>query len=227
MPYSKLVTRRLLLTQHMNLFLSVISLDKCPLSNYQYNPPLPNSPQIQVWGFASQIYKTSFSKNGFKTQIYKTRFAILIREIYKAVIVQSLKFTQKVTVNHMLPFPSALYTFVILVYNKQTKNKQTLCKQCRPLYSAIYVMTIMYSPGRRWEKNEIKSATTPTKNPSTPKLPQMPPTAPTVQSTEIWDCPKSEFQAHPATDIWISIQIHSCSCHPSLKELKKTKLDML
>ena len=50
---------------------------------------------------------------------------------------------------------------------------------------------------------------------------------PTVQSTEIWDCPKSEFQAHPATDIWISIQIHSCSCHPSLKELKKTKLDVL
>jgi len=107
---------------YMNLFLSVISLDKCPLSNYQYNPPLPNSRQIQVWGFASQIYKTSFSKNGFKTQIYKTRFAILIREIYKAVIVQSLKFTQKVTVNHMLPFPSALYTFVTLVYNKQTNK---------------------------------------------------------------------------------------------------------
>ena len=45
------------------------------------------------------------------------------QNLQKAVFVQiALKFTQKVTVNHMLPFPSALYTSVTLVYNKQTNK---------------------------------------------------------------------------------------------------------
>jgi len=83
--------------------------------------PLAKSPQTS----RSEVLHLKFTKpasqkNGFKSQIYKTRIAILPLEIYKAVIVQSLKFTQKVTVNHMLPFPSALYTFV--THNKQTNK---------------------------------------------------------------------------------------------------------
>ena len=72
----------------------------------------------------SEDLHLKFTKPVSQKMVLKLRFTILLLKIYNAVIVQSLKFTQKVTVNHMLPFPSALYTFVILVYNKQT-NKQT------------------------------------------------------------------------------------------------------
>ena len=105
------------------------------------------------------------------------------QNLQKAVFVQiALKFTQKVTVNHMLPFPSALYTSVTLVY-----NKQTLCKQWLPLYPAIYVSTIMFAgPGRRHNvggtKTKSKAQQLPQiqqhpQTPTTPKTPTNPKTA--------------------------------------------------
>ena len=87
-------------------------------------------------------------------------------------------------------------------------------------------MTIMYSHGsvgQEWNQKHIlvsqlplfgsrKSHIVETRTPNflgTKSfrfwVPENPPTA---QSTEIWDCPKSEFQAHPSsTDIWISFFI--------------------
>ena len=199
---------------------------------------------LEVWGFASQIYKTSFSKSGFKTQIYKT--VASSQNLQSCLCSTSLKFTEKVTVNHMLPFPSALYTFVTLVYNKQTNKHYVNSDSDHCILPFMYWQSCIALGGdnRWWDKNEIKSATT-SKNFHKSKnshksnhskiqqiqqlqqLPKLPPTARPPSQLRYETALNQNFKlcSPPATDIRISI--HSCSCHPSLKEMKKSKLDML
>ena len=192
---------------------------------------------LEVWGFASQIYKTSFSKSGSKTQIYKP--VASSQNLQSCLCSTSLKFTEKVTVNHMLPFPSALYTFVTLVYNKQTNKHYVNSDSDHCILPFMYWQSCIALGGdiplvgqERNQKcnNFQKLPKTPT-NPITPKSHKSNNSHnshPRHDRPVNWDMRLPWIRissSPPATDIRISI--HSCSCHPSVKEMKKSKLDML
>lgn len=130
--YSKLVPPRLLVTRHLNLFLSVISFFPIMISTIMIIMIISTTHLLAKFHLNLEVLHLKFTKPA--SQKMKTQIKLLKKwfqnpdqqkrcQLSKFTKL-SLKFTQKVTVNHMLPFPSALCTFVTLVYNKQT-NKQT------------------------------------------------------------------------------------------------------